>query len=123
MASNLRGTRNKGRRHERRKGKKLSWSTVCTDIVLVGTELTTLSGDALQILLGRGVGIANLEKKSFLANWLAMKLLDDLLADVATLKTDHKSAIVRTIQVLIERSLPSKANATAVLTLITKDSA
>ena len=89
VGSDLAGTRTNWRWHGwdgRRKSKHVNRSTISTNIVLVGSELTTLSGDALEILLGRGVRIANLEKKTFLTNWLAMELLDDLLTYIATLK-------------------------------------
>jgi len=49
--------------------------------------LTTLSGDTLQILLSRSIGIADLEEKTLFANRLAVELLDDLLADLAALET------------------------------------
>lgn len=65
---------------------KLSGSTICAYIVLIGSKLTALRGDSLQVLLGRSVGIANLEEETFLTNWLAMELLDNLLADVTALK-------------------------------------
>jgi hypothetical protein len=55
--------------------------------------LTAFSGDTLQILLSSGIGIANLEKKTLLANGLAVKLSDDLLADFATLEATNGSAL------------------------------
>lgn len=87
MASDLRGTRKKWgcKRQWRRKGQ--SRATVCTDIVLVGPELSTLSRDALEILLSRSVGIANLEEKTLFTNGLTVELLDDLFADLTTLET------------------------------------
>jgi hypothetical protein len=53
--------------------------------------LTAFSGDALQVLLSRGIGIANLQKKALLANGLTVELLDDLFADVASLKAVNRS--------------------------------
>jgi hypothetical protein len=53
--------------------------------------LTAFGGDALQVLLSRGIGIANLQKKALLANGLTMELLDDLFADVASLKAMNRS--------------------------------
>jgi hypothetical protein len=53
--------------------------------------LTAFSGDALQVLLSRGIGIANLQKKALLANGLTVELLDDLFADVASLKAMNRS--------------------------------
>ena len=53
--------------------------------------MTAFSGDALQVLLSRGIGIANLQKKALLANGLTVELLDDLFADVASLKAMNRS--------------------------------
>jgi hypothetical protein len=53
--------------------------------------LTAFGGDALQVLLSRGIGIANLQKKALLANGLTVELLDDLFADVAGLKAMNRS--------------------------------
>jgi hypothetical protein len=53
--------------------------------------LTAFGGDALQVLLSRGIGIANLQKKALLANGLTVELLDDLFADVASLKAVNRS--------------------------------
>jgi hypothetical protein len=60
--------------------------SVGSNVILVGSELTTFSGDTLQVFLGGSIGIANLQKQAFIANWLPMKLLDNLFADIATLK-------------------------------------
>ena len=51
VTSNLRGPRNDWGRHWRRKGKDLSLATICTNIVLVGSELSAFSRDTLKILL------------------------------------------------------------------------
>jgi hypothetical protein len=53
--------------------------------------LTAFGGDALQVLLSRGIGIANLQKKALLANGLTVELLNDLFADVASLKAMNRS--------------------------------
>lgn len=84
MGSNLRSTRNNRRWHWREE--HLDRAAISTDIVLIGPELTALGGDALQILLSRSIGIANLEKETLLANGLAMELLDDLLTDITVLE-------------------------------------
>jgi hypothetical protein len=59
------------------------------DVVLVGTELTALSSDALQLLLGRRVGIADLQLLglAFFAETNAVVLPDDILALIASLET------------------------------------
>lgn len=49
--------------------------------------MATLSCDLLEILLGGRVGIANLQKEALFADGLAVEFLDNLLADVAGLKT------------------------------------
>jgi hypothetical protein len=61
-------------------------STVGPNVVLVGSELASLSGDALQFLLGWGIGIANVHEKTFLANRLTMKVVDHIITNVAILK-------------------------------------
>ena len=87
VASDLGGTRKKWRGNSQWRRKSENTATVCANIVLVGSELSTLSGDALEILLSRNVGIANLKEKALFTNGLTMELLDDLFADVTTLET------------------------------------
>jgi hypothetical protein len=55
--------------------------------------LASLGSDALQVLLSRGIGIANLQKKAFLTNGLAVELLDNLFADIAGLKAVNRSVL------------------------------
>ena len=86
MTSDLRGSRNDRRWHWRRERNNITSGTVSSNIVLVGSELTTFGCDALQVLLSRSIGVADLEKKTLLANGLAMELLDDLLADITRLE-------------------------------------
>lgn len=45
-----------------------SHGAVGADVVLVGTVLATLGGDTLELLLGRGVGIANLHDETLIAD-------------------------------------------------------
>lgn len=78
-----------------RQRKKISGGTICTNIVLVGSELTTFRGDSLEVLLGRSVGITNLQKKTIIANGLSVELLDDFLADITRFKAAHKSISVK----------------------------
>jgi hypothetical protein len=87
VTSDLRGSWNERGRHWWRETKNVSSGAVSTNIVLIGSELSTLCGDTLQVLLRRSIGIANLEKESLFTNWLTVKLLDDLLADSASLET------------------------------------
>ncbi len=60
--------------------------TVCTYIVLIGTELAALSCDFLEVLLSGCVGIANLEQQSLFTNWLTMELFDDFFTNVTALE-------------------------------------
>lgn len=85
--SDLGGTRKewRGNGHWRRKCE--ATAAVCTDVILIGSELSTLSSNALEILLSRSVGIADLEQETLLANGLAVELPNDLLTDLAGLKT------------------------------------
>ena len=75
----------------RRKSCNISGGAIGANIVLVGSELTAFSGDTLQVLLSRGIGIANLQKKALLANRLAVELLDDLFTDLTSLKAVNRS--------------------------------
>ena len=86
MTSDLRGSRNDRRWHWRRERNNITSGTVSSNIVLVGSELSSFGRDSLEILLSRGIGVADLEKKTLLANGLAMELLDDLLADITRLE-------------------------------------
>ena len=70
-----------------------SMCSVCSNIVLVCTILPTLRSYALQLLLRRGVCIADLHDKMVLANRHAVEVLDDLLADIATLEPVQKQLL------------------------------
>lgn len=120
MMGNLRCTRDQRGWHDWRQGEKLSRSAISTNIVLIGSELTTLSGDTLEILLSRSVGIANLQKKTLLANWLTVELSDDFFTELTALETGYSQ--LRGSNKAACHS-PSKSNTTAVLAFITKDSA
>lgn len=122
MASDLRGTRKKWgcKSQWRRKGQ--SRATICTDIVLVGPELSTFSCDALEILLSRSVGITNLEKKTLFTNGLTVELPDDLFADLTILETGI-SVSEDTLSKAKWKFSPGEANTSAVVLAITKDSA
>lgn len=61
-------------------------SAVGSDIVLVRSELTTLSGDSLQFLLSWSISVANVHEKSFIANTRTMEPLDNIIANVSVLK-------------------------------------
>lgn len=64
-----------------------SHGSVCADIVLVGSVLAALGGDALQLLLRRRVGVADLHQETLITNGLAVVAPDDLLADVTRFET------------------------------------
>lgn len=93
MSGNLRGSRNESIWHLGRKSKHVSRSAVCTDIVLASSKLAALCGDALKILLGRGIGIADLKKKALFADGLTMEVLDDLLAHITALKSREEGQL------------------------------
>jgi hypothetical protein len=69
--------------------------------------LATFCGDTLEILLCSSVGVANLEKKAFLANGLTMELLDDLFADLTVLKAVHRSVLFIHWRVSTYRAKPT----------------
>ncbi len=104
MTGEHRGPRAKGRDgwvgNWRRKGKYIHRSTIGANVVLIGSELSTLGGDTLQILLSRGIRVANLEEKTLFANGLAMEFLDDLLADISGLKSNEMSVHVSSCESL-----------------------
>lgn len=61
-------------------------SAVGANVVLVRAELAALSCDTLQLLLSRRVSITDLEDHALVADRSSMKLLDNLLALLASLK-------------------------------------
>jgi hypothetical protein len=67
-----------------------SHGAIGSNVVLIGAVLTALGSDALQLLLSRSVGIANLHGEAITLNGLAVELLDDLLANVTRLKARRK---------------------------------
>lgn len=121
VASDLGSTRKEWRGNGQRRRQGENTATICTDVVLVGSELSTLSCDTLEILLSRSVCVANLKQKTLFANGLTMELLDDLVADITTLKTiTHVSEAHREE---IWNFSPSEANTSAVVLAIPEDSA
>jgi hypothetical protein len=77
----LRNSRKKRGCHSQRRGQSQNFScgAISTNIVLIGSELTALSSDTLEVFLAWCVCIADLEEKTLLANGLAVELLDNLL--------------------------------------------
>lgn len=86
VASDLRGTRKERRCDCQWRRQSKSTAAIRADVVLVGSELTTLSCDTLEVLLSRSVGISNLKQKTFFTDGLAMEVSDDLVANLSTLK-------------------------------------
>lgn len=72
-----------GRSH----AQQLDWSTISSNIVLIGPELSAFRCNTLQILLSWSIGVANLQQKTLFAYWLAMEFLDDLLTNLPALKS------------------------------------
>ncbi len=125
MAGEHCGPRAKRRRswvgNWRGKSKDIHRGTIGANIVLIGAELSTFGGDTLEVLLCRCIRIANLEEKTFFANGLTMKFLDNLLADIARLESNETSAKVSHLRNCF--ILPGKANTTAVVLMVTENSA
>ena len=86
MTGDLRGTRKNWRGNAQRRSQGKNATTICTNVVLISSKLSALSGDTLEVLLGRSVGIANLEEKTLFTDGLTMELSDYLLADLTRLK-------------------------------------
>jgi hypothetical protein len=84
--------------------------------------LSALSSYTLQVLLGRGIGIANLKEETFFADGLAMELLDNLFADITGLEA---TTIIQShcIGKRVRICQPRKTDPPAVIMMITKDSA
>lgn len=94
MTSDLSGAREhwRGDCQGWRKGEHISSrAAISTDVVLIGSKLSALGGDTLEVLLGWSIRIANLKEEAFFANGLTMELSDDLFADIAALKTSTPS--------------------------------
>ncbi len=53
-------------------------------IVLVGPKLAAFLGLVLETLLLRSIGVADLQWKLLLTDWLPVELLDDLIAFLPT---------------------------------------
>jgi hypothetical protein len=86
MPSNLRSTGQNRRWHWRCKSNAICRNAISTDIVLLGTKLSTFSGDTFEIFLCWCVGIADLKKQTLIANGLTMKFADDLFAYITVLE-------------------------------------
>jgi len=63
---------------------------VCTDVVFIRAELATLGSDTLQLLLSRGVGVANVHEERLLANADAVELANNFIANVARFKAARR---------------------------------
>jgi len=66
-------------------------SAICTDVIFVSTELTTLCCNALQFLLGWSISITDLHQQALLADCGPMELFDDVLALFAGLEARGRS--------------------------------
>ena len=88
------------RRQLWRKRDQLDWAAVSTNVVLGSAELTTLGSDLLQVLLSWSIGIANLKEKALVADWSAMEIFDDLLADVAALEASKTNTTAVSLRVV-----------------------
>jgi len=66
-----------------------SMSSVSTNVVLVGTILTTLRCDTLELLLGWCIRIPNLHYMVLLSDGSTMKALNDLFAYIACLEASQ----------------------------------
>lgn len=89
-----------------------------SDVVLIGSKLTTLRGHTLQLLLGWGVGVANVHKKTLITKGNSGEFLDDFVTDITRLESIAPSAI----DVMpCHPNLPSKPNSAAVAHAISEN--
>lgn len=98
-----------------------SHSAVGANVVLVGTVLTALSSDALQLLLSGSISVADLHQEALFANGLSMVALDDLLAKVTGLETAIISQLCLKLCRYNEEHSPRKTDSTAVSHAVAKD--
>jgi hypothetical protein len=70
---------------------------VGTNIVFVGTELSSLSGDTLELLLGWSVRIPNIHELTTVAHGNPMVLPDDVLAFFAAREPATGSELVHNV--------------------------
>ena len=66
-------------------------SAIGANVVLIGTELAALCGDTLQLLLRRGVGIADLHQHALFSDRSTVILLDNLFAFIAGFKAAQEN--------------------------------
>lgn len=67
-------------------------SAVSAEVVLVRAELTTLSGDSLELLLGWSVGVSNVHHNRTIGirfDLVVVEFRNDLVTDVARLETER----------------------------------
>lgn len=98
-----------------------SHRAVGADVVLVGTVLATLGGDTLELLLGRGIGVADLHDETLLADGDAVKALDDLLTDITGLETVMAGQSLSPENVARYLDIPSETDTTGVAHAVTQD--
>lgn len=94
-------------------------SAVGTDVVLVGAELAALSRDALELLLSRSVGVADVHQEALLADGTTVVLQNDVVAILAVVEAREESAGVQKEEGGM--NLPSEADATGVAHAVAKD--
>ncbi len=87
VTSDLGCTRQKWRGNGHWRRQSNDTASICTDIILVGAELSTFSCDTLEIFLCGSVCVTNLKEEALFTNGLTVELLDNLLADFTRLKT------------------------------------
>lgn len=67
---------------------------VSTNVILISSELAAFCGNSLEFLLGWGIGISNVHEQSFFTDADTVKLSDDLITDIAALKTATVAMLV-----------------------------
>jgi hypothetical protein len=94
------------------------------NVVLVGSELATLGGDALQLLLGRRIRITDLHQHALFADRSAVVFLDDIFALFAGLEpglVSGKNAPAWISDMDDSANSPSKPDTTAVAHAVAQD--
>lgn len=94
---------------------------ISTNVVLIGAKLAAFGSDTLELLLGWGVGVANVHGQSLFADARPIELANNLIASIPGLEAAGPSVNAPRFLVGGTRSSPGKANAAAVPHAVAED--
>ena len=70
-----------------RKRQDVGSCTICTNVILLSSELSTFCSNSFEILLGWSIGVADLKEQTLFTNGLAMKFLDNFVTNISRFKS------------------------------------